>query len=293
MSSSAANVRSQRVEIETGDERGDRGTVGVRYLVAGEGPPVVLLHGIGLDAATVSWKHTIPHLAGNRRVLALDLPGHGESDKPPVRYTTEYYQDVLAGFLSALDLDRPDVVGISMGGAIALGHALESPAGVGRLVLADSYGLGEDAYWRKPACLALRTPFMDRFIWSSFGASRRTVERSLRGITEKTPDAFVEDVYDAIQRPGVGRTVSSWQRSEFRARGLKTSYLDRLSELRIRTLLVHGDSDPLVPATWSERAGERIPESEVQIFENCGHWPTRERPARFNSVLARFLSRAG
>ena len=75
MTRGQAGAESKRIEVDTGDE-----SVDIRYLTAGEGDPVILLHGIGLDAASVSWKHTLPHLAENHRVIAPDFPGHGESD---------------------------------------------------------------------------------------------------------------------------------------------------------------------------------------------------------------------
>ncbi|QLD89774.1 alpha/beta fold hydrolase [Natronomonas salina] len=283
----APGVESRTVELDSADGRRRRTESDVQYLVAGEGPPVVLLHGIGLDSATVSWRHAVPALAEDHRVYAPDFPGHGESGRPRVRYTTDYFRDVLAAFLEELDLAGAPLVGISMGGGVALGYALEHD--VDRLVLVDSYGLGRDAPWRPAASAMLRVPGAYSNWWRAIGSSRVAVRTHLQQLTAGHPRKdLVDDVYEAVQDGAVGRTVASWQRSEFRCGGLRTCYLDRLDEIGAPTLFVHGERDPLLPASWSERAAERTG-AELALFEACGHWPTRECPERFNERVARFL----
>lgn len=288
MDAATAGVDSRRTTLHVGDGP-RRDEVDVRYIVAGEGPPVVLLHGIGLDGAAVSWRHVLPALAEDYRTFALDFPGHGASEKPTTRYTTAYFRDALASFLSAVGVDSPRLVGISMGGAVALGHALDHD--VEGLALVDSYGLGTDAPWRASASALLRTPFLHRFWWSGVTVSRGTVRGHLQTIVAGTPpERLVSDVYHAVQDAAVGRTVSSWQRSEFRPGGFETCYLDRLAGLDAPTLLVHGGADPLLPVEWSERAAARIENGELSVFENCGHWPPRERPEEFARTLRTFLT---
>lgn len=283
----STNVASRRVRVETTDGRDGRDETDVRYLVAGEGPPVVLIHGIGLDSATVSWRHLIPELAAERTVYALDLPGHAESGRPKVRYTTGYFRSVLESFLEKLSLETAPLVGISMGGCLALGHALDNA--VESLVLVDSYGLGRDAPWRPAATTMLGVPGAYSGWWATIGSSRTAVRSHLRTMTAGRPtESHIDDVYDAVQDAAVGRTVSSWQRSEFRYDGLETCYLDRLEELEAETLLVHGQEDSLLPSSWSERAAERTGAS-LKLMENCGHWPSREAPERFNDVVGEFL----
>lgn len=279
---------SKRVTVETPGRAGRATETTIRYVEAGEGSPVVLLHGIGLDAADISWKHAIPALAEDHRVLAPDLPGHSKSDKPRVRYTTEYYIDALAAFLDALELSMPSLVGISMGGCIALGYALDHD--VERLALVDSYGLGEDAPWRPMAAVGLRTPAVGSLLWQTMGATSETVRSTLDGYTTQVPDAFVDEIQAVFQDDDCGRTLRSWQRSEFRTYGFKTCYRDALPELGTPTLLVHGANDTLLPASWSERAAELLPDSELRVLTDCGHWPPRERPETFNDLLGAFLA---
>lgn len=282
------DVSSHTMPLSVPDDRGGVDEVAVRYRVAGEGPPVVLLHGIGLDASGVSWRHALPALADGHRVYAPDFPGHGESGKPSRRYTTEFFRATLESFLDEFGLNDAALVGVSMGGCVALGHALEYP--VEKLVLVDSYGLGGDTGWRPPAWAMLRTPFAHSTWWRTVAATRSSVRSHLDTLTGSPPSPeLVEDVYRAVQRAKVGRTVASWQRSEFRAGGLKTDYRDQLAELDAETLFVHGGADPIIPSGWSERASERV-DGELALFERAGHWLPREQPDRFNRRVRAFLA---
>ncbi len=286
---SQRGVETDAVAVEVTDGR--RGTVEteVHYRVAGEGPPVVLLHGIGLDAASVSWRHVLPALAADHRVYALDFPGHGHGPEPRVRYTQAFFLDVLSSFVSRMDLEGASLVGASMGGGVALGYALEHD--VARLVLADAYGLGRDAPWRPAASGYLRIPGAAITWWQAVAATRASVREHLRTMTAGSPtDDHVEDVYATVQRAG-GRAMASWQRSEFRRDGLRTCYLDRLSALETETLFLHGTADPLLPSSWSERAAART-DASLELLDGVGHWPAREAPDRFNEVVAGFLESA-
>jgi pimeloyl-ACP methyl ester carboxylesterase len=277
--------------LETGDGRGSPRETRVRYRVAGpeDAPPVVCLHGIGLDAADVSFRHLLPALADDHRVYAPDLPGHGGSDKPRLSYTTAFFERTLQRFLADRDLDRPTLVGVSMGGGVALGHALDHA--VERLVLVNSYGLGADAHWRPAAATMLRTPLAYQGWWASIGSSRTMVREHLRAMTGGAPpDDLVADVHEAVQSSAVGRTVASWQRDEFRADGLRTDHSDRLDDLDAPALFVHGKRDPLVPASWSVDAAEAT-DGSLEVFGDCGHWTPREAPERFARSVRRFLTR--
>lgn len=281
----------ERTTLTTGDGRGGRREVDVAYDVAGDpdDPPVVLLHGCGLDAASVSYRYLLPELAADRRVYALDLPGHGRSEKPKVRYTTEFFEGVLDAFRESEELERPSLVGISMGGGVALTHALRRE--VERLVLVDSYGLGGDAPWRAAASVGLRIPSVHRLWWSSFAASEASVRAHLRTLTGEPPlPELVTDVHSVVGDPAVGRTVRSWQRSEFRATGLATDHSARLGELEVPTMLIHGEQDPLLPASWASEAATRLPKGEARLYEGVGHWAPREVPERFVTDVTGFLS---
>jgi pimeloyl-ACP methyl ester carboxylesterase len=112
----------------------------IRYLAAGEGSPVVLLHGAGDNA--LDWRWVMPALAAGHRVYAPDLPGSPDSARPAADYSPAFFERFVAAFVDALDIGRATFVGNSLGGLIALRLALSEPERAGALVLVDSAGLG-------------------------------------------------------------------------------------------------------------------------------------------------------
>jgi 2-hydroxy-6-oxonona-2,4-dienedioate hydrolase len=268
----------------------DADPVSVSYRVAGDGPPVVLLHGIGLDASHVSWADALPGLAEDYTVYAPDLPGHGQSDKPRADYSTAYYEAVLSGLLDELDLVDPRLVGVSMGGAVALSHALNG-GDPERLVLVNSYGLTDDAPWRLPLSLALRSPLSSPFL-SSFAKTKPAVRTLLATMTAGSgvDEALVEDVYENTRGRGALRAMRRWQRSEFGLGGFRTDGSAHLAGLDVPTLLVQGAADPVISPAWSRAAAEQIPDGKLALLEGSGHWLPRETPERFLDVTESFLS---
>jgi pimeloyl-ACP methyl ester carboxylesterase len=263
---------------------------GVRlaYRRAGtEGPPVVLLHGAGVDDSGVSYGEVVPALAEDHRVYALDWPDYGDSGSV-ADHSTATYAALLAGFLEDRDLDHPTVVGLSMGGAAALQTALDRPELVGELVLAASYGLGK----RVPAgslwYLLSHTPGANAAGWTLVGTSDATVRSYLATIVadvDGLADSFVESVRERAAAPGAGEAFARFQRAEVRPDGtVGTDLTDRLGELSVPTRLVHGRHDPVFPVEWSRRAREAIPAATLTELD-CGHWLPRERPAAFETAV--------
>lgn len=265
----------------------------IAYRRAGtSGPPVVLCHGAGIDDATVSWRHTIDALADDYRVYALDWPEYGNSTGD-VTHTIETYIDVLEGFLETLPFERVSLAGISMGGGVALGYALEHPEQVERLALVDSYGLGG----RLPSALAwkalARVPGMTEFgkiAASTTTRSVRMVLDSLVADADALPERFVDDARRKLMEPGSIQAFKAFQDNELSFSGrVTTNFVDDLESLSVPTLLVHGKQDPLVPVEWSIRAAEAIPNSELELIDDCGHWTPREQPEQFNECLRNWL----
>ncbi|WP_440991110.1 alpha/beta fold hydrolase [Haloarchaeobius baliensis] len=269
----------------------DLDRVRVRYYVAGDddAPPVVLLHGGGLDEARLSWRHTITGLADVARVYALDWPGYGASGPPAERATLDYYADVLVEFLDAVDVDRATLVGISMGGGVALRAAIDTPERVSRLVLVDSYGLGSTVPGGRLASWFTGLDRTNRLLWAVLGRSRRLVRWTIEGITVSPDSALVDDAVTALSRPAAGRAWRAFQRHEVLPAGLRTAFVEDLPHLDRPTLLVHGEQDPLVPVDWAVRAATLLPDAELRVLSNCGHMPPRERPEAFDDAVRTFL----
>src|SRR5215210_9301133 len=127
----------------------------IRYLAAGEGPALVLLHGAGDNA--LDWRWVMPTLAATHHVYAPDLPGSPDSDRPAADYTPAFFERFLTMFVEALDIERATFVGNSLGGLVALRLALSEPARVRALVLVDSAGLGSAV---NPAFTSVNNPLL-------------------------------------------------------------------------------------------------------------------------------------
>lgn len=266
----------------------------IRYFTAGEsGPPVVLIHGAGIDSALLSYRSTIIPLSERHRVFAPDLPGYGESDKPEIDYTTEYYTCFIANFMDALRLEKASLVGHSMGGAIALGLALLLPDKTNKLVLVSSYGLGHEIPRRLFALIFMQIPFLNEVLWKSVAYSRWLAKRSM-GSAIYDPRTINAELIAAAQRevgrPRSGSAFRSYQRSEVTKRGLRTGFAEDLSQLTCPTLILHGAQDKLIPLFWAQRAHELISHSKLCVLDDCGHIPQREKPEEFNSAVLNFLN---
>lgn len=265
----------------------------IHYLIAGQtGPVVVLLHGGGIDSARLSWELLMPELAATHRVIAPDFPGFGESDKPDAPYSLDYYIRFLGDFLRAMQIEKVRLAGISMGGGVALGFTLSSPACVEKLVLVDSYGLQRSASFHKLSYLFVRMPGVNALSWSLM-RRRSMVRASLKSLLHRSgtlTEGLVEKAMAEVLRPGAGKAWMAFQNHEVLWSGLRTSYMDRVKEITVPVLIVHGTQDNLVPRDASQEAHVRIPGSRLHWVDGAGHWPQRDHPKDFNRAVIRFLN---
>jgi pimeloyl-ACP methyl ester carboxylesterase len=230
------------------------------YLLDGEGPPVVLLHGGGGDSR--QWLPNLEALARHHLVYAPDLPGFGSSRPLLDSYSLPSLASFVTSFLEAVELDTVALVGHSMGGGTALSLALESPQRVEKLVLVNSLGLGEEiALWVRLLCLPTIPRALSRL-------TRALVRRS----------SLLSPIHDAQRK--LGRQIAG-------LRGQRTVWTHRLKELRVPTLLVWGKRDLYLPVAHAYAASQLIPDCQLHIWDNCGHSPYRDR--RFNRILLDFL----
>jgi pimeloyl-ACP methyl ester carboxylesterase len=254
----------------------------------GDRPPVLLLHGFG--SSTYSWRHTMPALASHERVLALDFPGHGYSERVTTpTYTLRRYADLVARFLTALNIGQAVVVGNSMGGAVALQLAISHPRRVARLNVVDAATGSEDT--RRPPAGLMRLltagPLGRAFIYATFG----NPAFARRGLAFSYADpARLSDV-----------AVAGY-RAPLRVRGTAQALVamtnsppdDDLPELlptiNAPTVILWGDGDRLIPLARGERLRDLIPGSRLVVLPDCGHLPQEECPAEFNTALSAALA---
>jgi pimeloyl-ACP methyl ester carboxylesterase len=264
----------------------------IRYLEAGEsGPPLLLLHGGLIDAAHLSWGEVIEPLSEEFQVYAPDLLGYGKSATPDIAYSTKRHIATIESFMNSVGIDSAHLVGLSVGGGVALGLSLRAPERVDRLVPVASYGLGTELPNDRLTYAVSRVPALNRLSIALLRRSRRLTKASLSGIVTE-PDAvrpeLVDDLYQLIQRPNAGRAYRSWRRHEVSSSGFRTDYRSRLTEIDVPTLFVHGRRDEVFPTQWSVAAAEEM-DSECWVVEDAGHWVPRERPEELTKRLIDFL----
>jgi len=263
------------------------------YYEAGQnGPPIVLLHGGGIDAALISWDEIIPMLARRHRVIAPDLPGYGRSAKPKLEYTQEFYLDFVHKFLDALHLEKVSLAGLSLGGSISLGFTLENSERVDKLILVDSGGIMSHAPYHKLTYFYVFSPINALSFWI-LTRSKKLARYSLQAAIynpRNITDELVERVWQEARGPAAYKAFISWQRSEFLWNGVKTDYTGRLGELRTPTLILHGDHDVTVPVFWAEQAHQAIPGSRYVLLKNRRHWALRDNPEEIAEIILDFLA---
>jgi pimeloyl-ACP methyl ester carboxylesterase len=258
--------------------RVELGTRGIAYDDAGEGRPVLLVHGYPHHRKL--WAPQVRALAGQNRVIALDLPGFGESDMPE-RFTIDAWADGLARFLDALSVERAIVAGLSMGGYITLAFWRLHRDRVLALVLADTRA-GADTeegkqkrretieLARREGPTAVARAMLPGMVGKSTREREPSVVATMRAMLES---ASVDSI--------VGASEAMMNRPD--ATGL-------LATIDVPTLIVVGEEDVLTPPKESRAMHAAIPGSRLEIIPAAGHVSNVERPAAFNQVLSEFLA---
>lgn len=263
------------------------------YLMAGEGPPLLLLHGLG-DSAH-SWQWVMPTLARTHRVYAPSLPGFGASAKPAIDYSPEFFTSFVAAFLDALGLEHVGIVGNSLGGLIAMRLALVAPNRVNALALIDSAGLGRDLTL---AMRLLTLPGMDKLV-TSFCRTRPGAWLWAMGVSTlifarptQVPRTWRDRLYRMARDPGYLKATVATLKSESTLAGQRDReiLLDRLPNLTIPTLLIWGVRDRIIPARHAQTAIARLARGQLELLSNCGHAPQVEQPDSLAGVLSQFFN---
>lgn len=258
------------------------GTARTNYHDVGDGQPVVLLHGSGPGvSAWANWRLTLGPLSNDFRVIAPDLAGFGFTEYPAGDTLDKgRWVGHVLDLLDALELEWVDLVGNSFGGAIALAVAIAHPERVRRLVLMGSVGVAFpitpwlEAVWGYEPSVAAMRGLLDIF---AHDRSRVT-------------DELAELRYRASIRPGVheafARMFPPPRQAALEALASDERAIATLSQ---PTLIVHGREDRVIPAEVSRRLFDLIPNAELHMFGNCGHWTQIEHADRFNRVVRNFL----
>jgi pimeloyl-ACP methyl ester carboxylesterase len=249
----------------------------------GEGPPVLLLH--GLNDSHRTWREIWPRLSG-RRLLMLDLPGHGMSSRPDAPYTLDWNATQVARWIEQLDLRELDVVGHSYGGGVAQWLLLKCRPRIRRLALLASGGLGREVDpWLRLASIP--------FLIEAFGQRWMAPIARLAMTRATNSDARVEIALLAsyLRQPGSARAFSRTVRDVIRWRGQTRNLFDRIGDVaELPSMrLFWGARDTIVPILHGTAVSALLENCDLISFENCGHFAHWEEPEAFVSALRAYL----
>lgn len=263
------------------------------FRIAGSGPVIVMLHGVG-DSST-TWEPVHAKLAQRFTVIAPDLLGHGESDKPHADYSLASFANGLRDLLTVLEIDRVTLVGHSFGGGLAAQFAYQYPQFVERLVLVSAGGVTKDV------SLALRLAAMP------MGAEALSVlrvpgavpavelaSRALGNVVGSTrfgrDIASLPRLIGGLRKPGAVAAFARTLRGVVDTRGQFVTMLDRTYLMPgLPVQIIWGEDDQIIPVSHARAAHEQIPGSRLEIFQQSGHVPHDTDPDRFVATIEKFI----
>jgi pimeloyl-ACP methyl ester carboxylesterase len=264
----------------------------INYYEAGQGRPLILIHGFGACAYT--WRYLIPALAAENQVFTIDLKGHGLSDKPQDgKYAVKDQAEMVAAFIREKNLKDTVLVGNSMGGGVALMTYFllreKDPGHIKGLVLIDSAGYPQKMPW------FIR---MARIDWLSALGSKLLSPRFVTGlvlrkcyynkdkITDETIDAYA--YYGSL--PGAADAVRETAKQIVPPD--MEAMLAQFKTVRVPTLIIWGKEDKVVPLENARKFQRDIPNSELVVLPRCGHIPQEEEPLETSRLIAAFLKKS-
>jgi len=246
----------------------------IRYFEAGQGPAVILLHGLG--SVKEIWLANLGPLSAQYHVYAIDQVGFGHSDKPLLDYRIGTWVDFLQSFMQSQNIAKATVVGNSLGGWIALDFTVQHPEMVDKLVLVDAAGLT----WAGSASAVELNP-------SSISETRTLLEGVFFDKTRLTYQ-FVESVFENHMRNNDGYTIQRTLAGFAQGAPFEDQ---KLASIHTPTLVIWGRQDQLINVDRAEKFHTGIPGSKLVIFDQCGHVPQIEKSEQFNQALLDFLGK--
>lgn len=255
----------------------------------GEGAPcVLLLHGSGIDDAALAWTPVAGMLADRARVVAPDLPGYGGTAALPGRAGIPEVLDWVVEFWALSGLGPAVVAGLSMGGAVAIGLALERPGAVRALVPVATYGVSAATPLHPLRYALSRMPgAIPTLAALASGPGARRALASVYGDPSRIDEATLAAFRAAAARQARAPAMTAFLRAEMGPARFVTNYAPRLRELRAPATFVHGVRDRIVPAAAIRAAANAC--GAARRWTDAGHWPNRETPAAVAHAVAGHL----
>ncbi|BAV42225.1 alpha/beta fold hydrolase [Mycobacterium ulcerans] len=263
------------------------------FRIAGSGPAILLIHGIGDNSTT--WTGIHAKLAQRFTVIAPDLLGHGRSDKPRADYSIAAYANGMRDLLSVLDIERVTIIGHSLGGGVAMQFAYQFPQLVDRLILVGAGGVTKDVNvvfrlaslpMGAEALALLRLPM----VLPTVQLAGKVLGMALGSTALGQDLPNVLRILDDLPEPTASSAFTRTLRAVVDWRGQIVTMLDRCYLTQaIPVQIIWGSRDAVVPVRHAEMAHAAMPGSKLEVFEGSGHFPFHDDPARFIDIVLRFI----
>ncbi len=258
--------------------------IDIYYEDSGQGHPLVLISGLGYTLW--QWHRMIPGLAKHYRVIAFDNRGVGRTDKPAGPYSAEMLAEDTAGLLEALGIEKAHVMGHSMGGFIAQALALSYPEKVAKLILCATNFGGPNHVPVTPEAMAVLSDVsgdpVERF-------KRGLMVSCAPGFAEAHPEIIAEWIEYRAQNPIEPLPYQAQMAIGLGLLSAQASFEEKLPSVQAPTLILFGKHDKVVPPENASLLAEKIPDSQIQILPNAGHFFPVEVPEAANTVISQFL----
>lgn len=255
--------------------------------------PLLLIHGGGSDNAAISWFHMFENFGDGRRVVAMDLPGFGYTEGIEAAGDPRLTADFVARVAAAVGFDRAVVIGVSMGGDIAMNLALRFPLLVERLVLIGPGGLLPRMGSKTAQALvwaATRLP--DAVIFPMAAQANKFVDQAVKSMVADVgtlPPEVREEFAKEARRNAASEGYLRYNQATVGRRAMRNNLLPKLHALSTPTLIFHGADDPIVNPRGSQIASRSLPDARLVLVPNCGHWAQLEAADRFEAEVRGFL----
>jgi 3-oxoadipate enol-lactonase len=254
--------------VTTSDGR----AIGYEEAGASDRAPIVFLHGVGSDKSV--WRPQLEHFAAERRAVAFDYPGYGDSDPAEEGTTRDDYAAAILSAMSELGIGQAHICGLSLGGVVAIALSHAAPDRCASLILADTFAQhpeGQAIYERSLAA---------------------TETGTMRMLAEARVDVLLGQPADPAVRSEVIETMARIDPAAYRI-GAEAVWLadqrDRAGEIRAPVLVLVGEQDRVTPPPLSKELAHLIPGARLELIEGAGHLGNLERPDAFNTLVGAFI----
>lgn len=268
----------------------------IHYITAGEGEPVILLH--GFPQFWYAWRHQIPALTKHFKIIVPDLRGYGETEKPPQvsDYRTSLIATDIAALINALGYEKAHIAGHDWGGAVAWQLALEHPEVVDRLavlncphpaVFSKALRSNFSQMRRSWYIFFFQIPYIPEFIFKMF--DKALLASALRGNTMRKETFTDEDLAQyllALQKPGVFTAALNYYRATFRQLLHVKKSKEKMNKIAAPTLLIWGEKDTALGKELTYNMNPFFSNTfDIHYVPDCGHWVNEEQPDLVNQLL--------